>query len=175
MAGSTRLPRKILLGVTGGIAAYKTPVLVRELVRAGAEVRVVMTEAAKDFVTPLSLATVSKGPVHHAFVSDEEAGTWTNHVELAEWADLLLVAPATANTLSKFTSGRSNDLLTACYLSAHCPVYMAPAMDLEMYKDESTQANIQELESRGVKMIGPESGELASGLVGSFLLEIVIV
>lgn len=166
MANSVFFPRRILLGITGGIAAYKTPILVREFIRAGAEVKVIMTESAADFVTPVSLATVSKGPVYRSFVDDKQSGEWTNHVELAEWADLMLIAPATANTVSKFATGRSNDLLTATFLSAHCPIFMAPAMDLEMYKNQSTQDNIRVLTERGVNMIGPESGELASGLVG---------
>jgi phosphopantothenoylcysteine decarboxylase/phosphopantothenate--cysteine ligase len=166
MADNPTFPRKVLLGVTGGIAAYKSAWLVRALVRAGAEVQVVMTEAAFDFVTPLTLSTLSKNPVQSRFVDDVGEGTWNNHVELAEWADLLLIAPLTANTLHKFASGECNDLLTACYLSASCPKYVAPAMDLQMYKDESTAANLQTLSERGVKIIGPEDGELASGLIG---------
>lgn len=166
MAEQAHFPRKVLLGITGGIAAYKAPLLVRALIKAGAEVQVVLTEAALEFVTPLTLSTVSKRPVHRTLVNEDGDGTWTNHVELAEWADVFLVAPLTANTLSKFANGRCNDLLTACYLSANCPVYVAPAMDLEMYKDQSTQKNLNSLIQRGVKTIGPESGELASGLVG---------
>jgi len=166
MAETHYFPRKVLLGITGGIAAYKVPLLVRELVKAGAEVQVIMTESAVEFVTPLTLSTVSKRPVHRTLVNEDGDGTWTNHVELAEWADIFLVAPLTANTLSKFATGRCDDLLTACYLSANCPTYVAPAMDLEMYKDGSTQVNLETLQKRGVKTIGPDSGQLASGLVG---------
>lgn len=159
-------PRKVLLGVTGGIAAYKAAHIVRAFVQAGAEVKVIMTEAAVDFVTPLTLSTLSKNPVFRTFVNEDGDGTWNNHVELAEWADILLVAPLTANTLSKFVTGKCEDLLTACYLSASCPKYVAPAMDLQMFKDPSTHDNLARLESNGVKVIGPEEGELASGLIG---------
>ena len=157
-------PRKVLLGVTGGIAAFKTPLLVRTLVKAGAEVQVVMTRAAHDFVTPLTLSTVSGRPVLTELISGE--GTWNDHVHLARWADVMLIAPATANTLGKMAHGLCDDLLLACYLSATCPVFVAPAMDLEMFRDAGTQANLGTLRQRGVRTIGPDSGELASGLSG---------
>ncbi len=161
-----RLTRNVLLGVTGSIAAYKSAHLVRELVKAGANVQVVMTPAAHDFVTPLTLATLSKRPVLTHMIDRSGEGTWNDHVHLARWADLLLVAPASANTLSKMVQGQCDNLLMACFLSATCPVYVAPAMDLEMYKDPSTLANIAVLKARGVMAIGPDSGELASGLEG---------
>ncbi len=157
-------PRKVLLGVTGGIAAFKAPLLVRALVKAGAEVQVLMTRAAHDFVTPLTLSTLSGRPVLTELISGE--GTWNDHVHLARWADVLLIAPLTANTLSKLAHGQCDDLLLACYLSATCPIYVAPAMDLEMYRDKSTHANLDLVSQRGVRIIGPESGELASGLSG---------
>ena len=127
--------KKVLLGVSGGIAAYKTAHLVRLLIKAGVQVQVVMTPASKDFVTPLTLATLSKNPVYSTFLNEEEAdASWNNHVELGLWADLMLIAPATANTLSKMANGNCDNLLIATYLSAKCPVYFAPAMDLDMYK-----------------------------------------
>lgn len=154
----------MLLGVSGSIAAFKAAALVRELVKVGAEVQVVMTRAAHDFVTPLTLATLSGRPVLTELISGE--GTWNDHVHLARWADVMLVAPLSANTLSKLAHGQCDNLLIACYLSALCPVYVAPAMDLEMYRDASTHANLALLAARGVGQIGPESGELASGLSG---------
>jgi phosphopantothenoylcysteine decarboxylase/phosphopantothenate--cysteine ligase len=157
------LPRKVLLGITGGIAAYKAPLLVRALVKAGAEVQVVMTPAAHDFVSPLVLSTLSKRPALTEFI---DHATWNDHVHLARWADVMLIAPATANTLAKMAHGLCDELLLACWLSAECPVLVAPAMDLEMYRDRATQANLETLHKRGVRTIGPESGELASGLVG---------
>ena len=157
--------KKILVGVSGSIAAYKSALLVRLLVKAGAEVQVVMTTAATDFITPLTLATLSKRPALSAYVRDEE-GTWNNHVELGLWADALVIAPATAHTLAKCANGLCDDLLTAVYLSARCPVFVAPAMDLDMYRHGSTQANLQKLESYGDNIIEPGCGELASGLVG---------
>ncbi len=160
------LNRKVLLGVSGGIAAFKAALLVRELVKAGCEVQVVMTRSAHDFVTPLTLATLSKRPVLTDLFVQDGSGRWNDHVHLARWADVMVVAPATANTLSKLAHGQCDNLLVACYLSATCPVFVAPAMDLEMWRDASTQANLDLLEARGVRMIGPESGELASGLVG---------
>lgn len=158
------LNRRVLLGVSGSIAAYKAAQLVRDLVKAGAEVQVVMTPAAHDFVTPLTLSTVSGRPALTDLVSGN--GTWNDHVHLARWADVLLVAPASANTLSRMVHGSCDNLLLACWLSATCPVYVAPAMDLEMYKDAATQANLAALHTRGVHTIGPESGDLASGLSG---------
>lgn len=156
--------KHILLGVTGGIAAYKTAFLVRLFVKAGAEVKVVMTPAAEDFVTPLTLSTLSKNPVLSSFTDPEK--NWNNHVELGEWADMMCVAPATANTLSKMISGQSDNLLMATYLSAKCPIYIAPAMDLDMYQHYTTQENIRTLKKNNHIFIEPESGELASGLEG---------
>jgi len=159
--------KKILLGISGGIAAYKTASLVRLLIKAGADVRVVMTPASKDFVTPLTLSTLSKNPVHSSFFDEEdENAVWNNHVELGLWADLFLIAPATANTLSKMVSGNADNLLIATYLSAKCPVYFAPAMDLDMYKHPSTLTSFKALRQYGNIMIPAESGELASGLHG---------
>ncbi len=159
--------KKILLGITGGIAAYKMTFLVRLLIKAGAEVKIVLTESASSFVSPLTLATLSKNPVHSAFVN-EESGTleWNNHVELGLWADLMLIAPATANTLSKMANGICDNLLMATYLSAKCPVFFAPAMDLDMYKHPTTKASFDKLQSFGTIMIPAASGELASGLHG---------
>ncbi|WP_139959294.1 bifunctional phosphopantothenoylcysteine decarboxylase/phosphopantothenate--cysteine ligase CoaBC [Flavicella sediminum] len=159
--------KKILLGVTAGIAAYKTAHLVRLFIKAGAEIQVVMTPASKDFVTPLTLSTLSKNPVHSTFYSKEDENeVWNNHVDLGLWADLMLIAPATANTLSKMSNGTVDNLLLATYLSAKCPVYFAPAMDLDMYKHPSTEVSISTLESFGNILIPAASGELASGLVG---------
>ncbi|MFD2561767.1 bifunctional phosphopantothenoylcysteine decarboxylase/phosphopantothenate--cysteine ligase CoaBC [Aquimarina rubra] len=159
--------KKILIGVTAGIAAYKTATLVRLFIKSGAEVKVVMTPAAKDFVTPLTLSTLSKNPVHSSFYDEEdENAEWNNHVELGLWADLMIIAPATANTLSKMSTGNSNNLLLATYLSAKCPVYFAPAMDLDMYNHPSTNETFNKLQQFGNIMIPAESGELASGLVG---------
>ena len=162
--------KKILLGVSGGIAAYKTATLVRLFIKAGAQVQVVMTPASKDFVTPLTLATLSKNPVYSSFYNEPDdtnaEGVWNNHVELALWADMILIAPATANTLSKMASGTCDNLVLATYLSAKCPVYVAPAMDLDMYKHSTTLANFTTLQSFGNVIIPAETGELASGLQG---------
>ena len=159
--------KKVLLGVTGSIAAYKATFLVRLLVKAGAEVKVILSPAARDFVTPLSLATLSKNPVlWEYFDDDDDEGKWNNHVDLGLWADLMLIAPATANTMSKMISGEADNLLIGTYLSAKCPVYFAPAMDLDMYRHPSTQKNIKTLQSYGNVLIPAESGELASGLAG---------
>jgi len=159
--------KKILLGVSGGIAAYKTANLVRLFIKAGAQVQVVMSPASLHFVTPLTLATLSKNSVYSTFYNEEEAtGEWNNHVELGLWADLMLVAPATANTLSKMANGNCDNLLIATYLSAKCPVYFAPAMDLDMYKHPSTLDSFHKLKSFGNIIIPAESGELASGLSG---------
>ena len=159
--------KKILLGVSGGIAAYKTANLVRLFIKAGAQVQVVMSPASLHFVTPLTLATLSKNPVYSTFYNEEEGnGEWNNHVELGLWADLMLVAPATANTLSKMANGNCDNLLIATYLSAKCPVYFAPAMDLDMYKHPSTLDSFHKLKTFGNIMIPAESGELASGLSG---------
>ena len=159
--------KKILLGITAGIAAYKTASLVRLFIKSGAEVKVIMTPAAKDFITPLTLSTLSKNPVYSSFTNEEDEGAvWNNHVELGLWADLFLIAPATANTLSKMATGNSDNMLLATYLSAKCPVYFAPAMDLDMYKHQSTKDSFDKLEKFGNIMIPATSGELASGLHG---------
>ena len=159
--------KKILLGISGGIAAYKTATLVRLFIKAGAHVQVIMTPASKDFITPLTLSTLSKNPVYSGFYNQEdENGKWNNHVELALWADMMVIAPATANTLSKMTNGTCDNLLIAVYLSAKCPVYFAPAMDLDMYIHPSTLDSFKKLEQFGNTMIPAESGELASGLSG---------
>ena len=159
--------KKILLGISGGIAAYKTASLVRLFIKAGAHVQVIMTPASKDFITPLTLSTLSKNPVFSSFYNqDDENEKWNNHVELALWADLMIIAPATANTLSKMANGTCDNLLIAAYLSAKCPVYYAPAMDLDMYKHASTIANFFSLTQFGDTIIPAESGELASGLSG---------
>lgn len=158
--------KKILLGVSGSIAAYKSAVLVRLLVKAGADVKVVMTKSAHDFITPLTLSTLSKNPVLTDFVKDE-SGQWNNHVELGLWADCMLIAPASANTLAKFASGLCDNLLSAVYLSARCEVFFAPAMDLDMLQHPSTKGNIARLQSFGNRLIEPGYGELASGLTGN--------
>lgn len=159
--------KNILLGITAGIAAYKTAGLVRLFIKAGANVKVVMTPASKDFITPLTLSTLSKNPVHSSFTNDDDDNAvWNNHVELGLWADLFIVAPATANTLSKMANGVCDNLLMATYLSAKCPVYAAPAMDLDMYKHPTTLASLKLLKSFGNIIIPATSGELASGLVG---------
>lgn len=159
--------KNILLGVSAGIAAYKTATLVRQFIKAGANVQVVMTPASKDFVTPLTLSTLSKNPVYSTFKDEEdENATWNNHVELGLWADYFVIAPATANTLSKMANGTCDNLLLATYLSAKCKVYFAPAMDLDMYKHPSTLNSFEKLQSFGNVMIPATSGELASGLVG---------
>lgn len=157
--------KKILLGVSGSIAAYKSVLLVRLLVKEGAEVKVVMTPAAHDFITPLTLATVSKNPVLTNFAK-EDTGVWNNHVDLGLWADVLVIAPASANTLAKMTTGICDNLLLAVYLSARCPVFFAPAMDLDMLQHPSTKHNIQKLISWGNRQLDPGHGELASGLIG---------
>lgn len=159
--------KKIILGVSGGIAAYKTAALVRLFIKAGAHVQVIMTPASKDFITPLTLSTLSKKPVYSSFFNeDDENALWNNHVDLALWADFILIAPATANTLSKMVSGNCDNLLIATYLSAKCPVYFAPAMDLDMYKHPSTLTSFKALKEFGNVIIPAESGELASGLSG---------
>ncbi len=169
--------KKIVLGISGGIAAYKTASLVRLFIKAGAHVQVIMTPASKDFITPLTLSTLSKRPVFSSFYKEDETLdsevenpnqnlVWNNHVEIGLWADLLIIAPATANTLSKMANGICDNLLIATYLSAKCPVYFAPAMDLDMYKHPSTIESFNKLKSFGNTIIPAESGELASGLSG---------
>jgi phosphopantothenoylcysteine decarboxylase/phosphopantothenate--cysteine ligase len=157
--------RKILLGVTGGIAAYKAATIIRLFVREGAEVKVVMTPLAKEFITPLTLATLSKNPILVDFF-DPEDGRWNSHVELALWADIYLIAPATANTIGKMAAGIADNLLLTTYLSARCPVFIAPAMDLDMLAHPATVRNIEVLRSFGNHIIEPATGELASGLSG---------
>ncbi|TKC55446.1 bifunctional phosphopantothenoylcysteine decarboxylase/phosphopantothenate--cysteine ligase CoaBC [Pedobacter hiemivivus] len=157
--------KKIILGVCGSIAAYKSAILVRLLVKAGANVKVILTADAGNFITPLTLATLSKNPVYTQYF-EEETGVWSNHIELGLWADFMVIAPASANTLAKMAGGLCDNLLTAVYLSAKCPVFVAPAMDLDMWKHESTQSNIDRLLSYGNQVIKPGIGELASGLYG---------
>lgn len=157
--------KKILLGVSGSIAAYKSATLIRLLVKSGAEVKVIMTPSAHDFITPLTLATLSKNPVLTEFNHGSE-GLWNNHVDLGLWADLLVIAPASANTLAKMAHGICDNLLQAVYLSARCPVWVAPAMDLDMWAHPATTGNLHTLQSHNVSILEPNSGELASGLVG---------
>ena len=157
--------KKVILGISGSIAAYKTPLLVRALIKAGAEVQVVMTPSSKSFVAPLSLSTVSNKAVYSEFVDSEEE-LWNNHVDLGLWADLMLIAPASANTLSKMAQATCDNLLLAVYLSAKCPVYFAPAMDLDMHEHPATQDAIQRLISRNNIHIPAQEGELVSGLQG---------
>ncbi len=159
--------KNVLLGVSGGIAAYKTASLVRLFIKSGANIQVVMTPASKEFITPLTLSTLSKNPVHSSFTNEEDDNAvWNNHVDLGLWADIFIIAPATANTMSKMANGVCDNLLLATYLSAKCPVYFAPAMDLDMYKHPSTLASFEKLQRFGNTMIPATSGELASGLVG---------
>jgi len=155
--------KKILLGISGSIAAYKSILLTRLLIKAGAEVKVVMTPAAKDFVTPLSVSTISKNEVLSELSQND---TWTNHVQLGRWADVMLIAPLSCNTLAKMANGLCDNLLLATYLSAVCPVVVAPAMDEDMWKHPSTKANVEKLQQFGTKVIPVEKGELASGLYG---------
>lgn len=157
--------KKIVLGITGSIAAYKTASLLRMLIKHGAEVQVVMTDAAKEFVTPLTLATLSKKPVYTSFVLNTH-GQWANHVELALWADCILIAPASANTIAKMAYGLCDNLLTAIYLSAKSQVFIAPAMDLDMYAHPTTKRNLTTLKSFGNVVLPVGNGELASGLSG---------
>jgi phosphopantothenoylcysteine decarboxylase/phosphopantothenate--cysteine ligase len=157
--------KKILLGITGSIAAYKSLFLIRLLVKEGANVKVVLTSSAKGFVTPLSVSTLSQNPAYSDFF-EKETGEWNNHVELGLWADFFVIAPVTASTISKMAHGQADNLLITTYLSARCPVFFAPAMDLDMYKHPTTQKNIKILQQFGNILINPGSGELASGLNG---------
>ena len=157
--------KRILVGVTGSIAAYKTAILTRLLIKSGAEVQLVATTSALDFITPLTLATLSKRPVLSAFF-EKNTGQWHNHVELGLWADLFLVAPLSANTLAKFAQGGCDNLLTATYLSCRCPVMLAPAMDLDMYQHPAVRANLEKVAFFGNSVLDAETGELASGLSG---------
>ena len=153
--------KKILVGVSGSIAAYKAAFLVRLLVKAGAEVRVIMTKAATEFITPLTLATLSRNPVLSTYMREDGTGQWNNHVELGLWADVFVIAPATAHTLARCANGLCDDLLTAVYLSARCPVFFAPAMDLDMYRHGSTLHNMERLRAYGNSIIEAGYGELA--------------
>ncbi len=157
--------KNIIVGVSGSIAAYKSAVLIRLLVKAGASVKVIMTSAATEFITPLTLSTLSKNPVVIDFTKNKE-GEWNNHVELGLWADAMVIAPASANTLAKMANGLCDNLLLAVYLSARCNVYVAPAMDVDMYKHKATIGNLKRLQSYGNIVIQPGNGELASGLYG---------
>ena len=159
--------KNILIGVSGGIAAYKIPLLIRQLVKLKSNVKVVMTPSSKEFVTPLTLSTVSKNDVFSEFTTAKNNNpTWNNHVELAEWADIFIIAPATSNTISSMSSARCDNLLLACYLSSSCPVFVAPAMDLEMYKNALNQTNIKKLVSNNTDVLPVGSGSLASGMEG---------
>jgi phosphopantothenoylcysteine decarboxylase/phosphopantothenate--cysteine ligase len=158
--------KKIILGVCGGIAAYKSAVLTRLLVKAGADVKIIMTPSAHDFITPLTLSTLSKNPVLTS-LEKEKTGEWNNHVELSLWADAMIIAPATANTVAKIALGLCDNLLLATYLSARCPVWLAPAMDLDMLQHPSTKSNLEKIKSFGNTLIDPTHGELASGLTGN--------
>lgn len=158
--------KKIIVGISGSIAAYKSAWLVRLLIQAGAEVKVVLTKSALDFVTPLTLSTLSKNPVYSDFTENKDSGEWTNHVNLALWADLMIVAPASANTLAKMANGQSDNFLITTYMSTRCQVMVAPAMDHDMFLHAGTQENIEKLEKTGHTILQPRSGELASGLIG---------
>lgn len=158
--------KKILIGVSGSIAAYKIPLLIRLLIKEGAEVNVISTEAAKDFVTPLTMSTLSGNPVYSDFFNKED-GTWNSHIEFGHWADVYVIAPVSANTMGKMANGIADNLLVATYLAAKCPVVFAPAMDVDMYNHASTSKNIKQLQSYGNILLEPESGELASGLCGA--------
>jgi phosphopantothenoylcysteine decarboxylase/phosphopantothenate--cysteine ligase len=166
MNSSALYGKKILLGVTGSIAAYKSAVLVRELKKRGADVRVIMSKSAHDFITPLTLATLAEHRVYTDFTESKEQGTWNNHVSLGIWADLMIISPASANTISDMAQGKADSFLLATYLSARCKVALAPAMDLDMFAHDATSKNLEILSDRGHLIIGPEDGELASGLRG---------
>jgi phosphopantothenoylcysteine decarboxylase/phosphopantothenate--cysteine ligase len=158
--------KKIIVGVTGSIAAYKAAYLVRLLVQSGAEVKVVLTKGALEFITPLTFSTLSKHPVHSDFTENKDKGEWVNHVELALWADMMIIAPLSANTLSKMAQGQCDSFFMAVYMSTRCPIMVAPAMDHDMFLHGATQANLNKLADFGHKVVAPEDGELASGLIG---------
>ena len=158
--------KNVLLAVTGSIAAYKSTYLVRELIKKGSNVKVIQTESSLQFVTPITLSTLSKNPVTKDFIKNEDTGEWNNHVALGEWADMMLIAPATAHTISNLVTGKADSFFLATFLSCSTPVFVAPAMDLDMFKNESTQANLDTLTKRGIHIIDPDEGELASGLEG---------
>jgi len=162
--------KKIIIGITGSIAAYKIPILIRLLIKEGADVQVVVTPSAKDFVTPLTLSTLSGHPVLcEGF--DSVDGKWHSHIELGSWADIFLIAPVSANTLAKMANGLADNLLMTTYLAAKCPVFFAPAMDLDMYRHPATQKNVKTICSFGHHLIEPREGELASGLCGAGRME----
>ena len=158
--------KNVLLAVTGSIAAYKSTYLVRELIKKGSNVKIIQTESSLQFVTPITLSTLSKNPVTKDFIKNEDTGEWNNHVALGEWADMMLIAPATAHTISNLVTGKADSFFLATFLSCSAPVFVAPAMDLDMFKNESTQANLDTLTKRGIYIIDPDEGELASGLEG---------
>lgn len=158
--------KNVLLAITGSIAAYKSAYLIREFIKKGAQVKVIVTESALQFVTKVTLSTLSKNPVYKDFIKNDETGEWNNHVDLGSWADLMVIAPATANTISDLVSGKGNSFLLTTFLSCNAPVFVAPAMDLDMFKNKSTQSNIKILSERSVEIIEPTEGELASGLEG---------
>ena len=163
--------KNVLLAITGSIAAYKSAFLIRELIKNGAFVKVIVTESALQFVTTVTLSTLSKNPVYKDFIKDDNTGEWNNHVDLGSWADLMVIAPATANTISNLVSGRANSFFLSTFLSCNAPVFVAPAMDLDMFKNKSTQTNIQLLIDRSLNVIEPKDGELASGLEGKGRME----
>ena len=159
--------KNILVGVTGGIAAYKIPLLIRQLIKLNCNVKVVMTPSSKEFVTPLTLSTVSKNDVHSEFSTEKNGNpTWNNHVELSEWADIFIIAPATSNSISSMANAKCDNILLACYLSSSCPVFIAPAMDLEMYRNSLNQENIKKLTNNWTNVLPVGVGSLASGLEG---------
>ena len=158
--------KNVLLSVTGSIAAYKSAFLVRELIKKGANVKVIVTESALQFVTTVTLSTLSNNPVYKDFIKDNNTGEWNNHVDLGAWADLLLIAPATAHTISNLVTGKADSFFLATFLSCTAPVFLAPAMDLDMFKNNSTQDNLKKLKERGIEIIDPDDGQLASGLEG---------
>ncbi len=163
--------KNVLLAITGSIAAYKSAFLIREFIKNGAFVKVIVTESALQFVTTVTLSTLSKNPVYKDFIKDDNTGEWNNHVDLGSWADLMVIAPATANTISNLVSGRANSFFLSTFLSCNAPVFVAPAMDLDMFKNKSTQTNIQLLIDRSLNVIEPKDGELASGLEGKGRME----
>ena len=163
--------KNVLLAITGSIAAYKSAYLIREFIKKGAHVKVIVTVSALRFVTKVTLSTLSKNPVYKDFIKNEDTGEWNNHVDLGSWADLMVIAPATANTMSDLVSGKGNSFLLTTFLSCNAPVFVAPAMDLEMFKNKSTQSNIKTLLDRSVEIIEPTDGELASGLEGKGRME----
>ena len=163
--------KNVLLAITGSIAAYKSAYLIREFIKKGAQVKVIVTESALQFVTKVTLSTLSKNPVYKDFIKNEKTGQGNNHVDLGSWADLMVIAPATANTISDLVSGKGNSFLLTTFLSCNAPVFVAPAMDLDMFKNKSTQSNIKILSERSIEIIEPTEGELASGLEGKGRME----